>query len=316
MKPKATRRELSAIFIPSIFGWIFTYLAINIFKDYAFGLFIWLPLSLGLSSTIICGYKDNVVKKSLRETALLTFGVFCIGLLAFAFEGLICLIMAAPIGLFFTWIGYLAGYQIIKNTISVNQLKTMIIILISVPLVMGFEHFTKENEDIRFVTTSIIINASPETVWENVISFPELDEPTEVIFKIGISYPKSAEIDGHGVGSVRYCNFSTGSFIEPITAWNEPELLEFDVLDQPDPMKEISPYQLQTNHLQNYWVSKKGQFKLTRLDNGNTLLEGTTWYVNKIKPDIYWTIWSDYIVHTIHERVLEHIKIQSEFLYE
>jgi hypothetical protein len=42
------------------------------------------------------------------------------------------------------------------------------------------------------------------------------------------------------------------------------------------------------------------------------LLEGTTWYENKIKPAFYWNIWSDFIVHKIHKRVLSHIKSESE----
>jgi hypothetical protein len=77
-------------------------------------------------------------------------------------------------------------------------------------------------------------------------------------------------------------------------------------------MKEMSFYDINPTHLHGYWVSQKGQFKLTKLSNGHTLLEGTTWYVNKTKPDFYWTIWSDYIVHKIHNRVLEHIKEQTE----
>ena len=117
---------------------------------------------------------------------------------------------------------------------------------------------------------------------------------------------------GHGVGAVRHCNFSTGSFVEPITVWEEPNLLKFSVDEQPEPMKEISFYEIHPTHLHDYWISKQGQFKLTALPNGNTLLEGTTWYVNKIKPNIYWTIWSDYIVHKIHQRVLEHIKAKAE----
>jgi hypothetical protein len=59
-------------------------------------------------------------------------------------------------------------------------------------------------------------------------------------------------------------------------------------------------------------VSRKGQFKLTRLENGNTLLEGTTWYYHKINPEFYWGLWTKQIVHSIHERVLNHIKEQSE----
>jgi hypothetical protein len=74
-----------------------------------------------------------------------------------------------------------------------------------------------------------------------------------------------------------------------------------------------SPYgEIDTPHLHDYFVSSKGQFKLIRLENGNMLLEGTTWYYHKIRPEFYWKIWTEQIVHTIHQRVLNHIKEQSE----
>jgi len=305
-------RKILAIILTCIFSWSFAYLATNVFRDYAVGLFIWLPLVLGASATIIYGYKNEVTKRALRLTAFLTLGIFCLGLLTFAFEGVICIAMAAPIGLFFTWLGYLIGYQIIKNKTVGNAPTAMVLLFISVPAVLGFEFATKDSEQVRSMTTTIEINATPQTVWKNVVEFPTLDQPIEFIFKTGIAYPISATIDGHGVGAIRHCDFSTGSFVEPITVWDEPLLLKFDVVDQPAPMTELSPYDIHPNHLHGYWVSKQGQFKLTQLPNGHTLLEGTTWYVNKIKPDFYWTIWSDNIVHTIHQRVLRHIKTQSE----
>ena len=177
---------------------------------------------------------------------------------------------------------------------------------------MAFEDNFKQAEGLRSVTTTIEIDASPELVWKNVIAFPQLKEPTEFIFKTGISYPINATITGEGIGAVRHCNFSTGSFVEPITVWDKPNFLKFSVEEQPEPMKEISFYDIHPTHLHGYWISKQGQFRLIALPNGHTLLEGTTWYINKIKPDFYWTLWSDYIVHKIHHRVLEHIRDQTE----
>ncbi len=220
--------------------------------------------------------------------------------------------MAAPVGLLFTYSGFLIAQSLIKSKLSNNSPLTIILLLLSVPLVMAFENNIKINDELRSVTTSVEIDASPETVWKNVIAFPQLKDPIEFIFKTGIAYPINATISGQGVGAVRHCNFSTGSFVEPITTWDEPKLLKFSVDQQPEPMKEISPYNIHPNHLHGYWISRQGQFKLTTLPNGHTLLEGTTWYVNKIKPEFYWTIWSDYVVHKIHERVLEHIKTQAE----
>jgi hypothetical protein len=139
--------------------------------------------------------------------------------------------------------------------------------VLSVPAFMAFENLGGSTERLRSVTTSIEINAKPAIVWKNVIEFPPLEKPTEFIFKSGIAYPINAQISGQGVGAIRHCNFSTGSFIEPITVWDEKKLLKFNVDSQPEPL---------------------------------------------FKPDFYWTIWSDFIVHKIHERVLEQIKVHAE----
>jgi hypothetical protein len=185
--------------------------------------------------------------------------------------------------------------------------------LLLIGIIPAMAFIEKDTEpDLTSVVTSIEINASAQTVWNHVIAFPQLDEPTEFIFKTGIAYPVNAEIEGTGVGAVRHCNFTTGSFVEPITVWDEPELLKFDVVEQPEPMKELSFWDIDAPHLHDYFISRQGQFRLTELPNGNTLLEGTTWYTHNIRPAFYWQFWSDHIIHTIHERVLMHIKKTAE----
>ena len=308
---KINHRAILAIALTCLGGWTFAFLATNVFREYAVGLFVWLPLVMGATSTLIYGYNNTNERHRLFNISIATLIIFCLGLLFFAWEGIICLLMALPIGLFFTWLGHFIAYHIIKNKIG-NTTTTIILLFLSVPFIMAFEKLKHDKENIRSVVTSIEINASPEKVWKNVIAFPQLKEPTEFVFKTGIAYPINATISGHGVGAVRHCNFSTGSFVEPITVWDEPHVLKFSVNEQPEPMKELSIYDIHPNHLHGYWVSKQGQFKLTRLANGHTLLEGTTWYVNKIRPSFYWTLWSDHIVHKIHERVLEHIKTEAE----
>jgi hypothetical protein len=90
-------------------------------------------------------------------------------------------------------------------------------------------------------------------------------------------------------------------------------MLAFDVSAQPDPLTELSPYgRIDVPHLHGYFISQRGEFRLTELPGGRTLLAGTTWYVNRIEPSGYWRLWSDYLIHTIHRRVLEHIKTDAE----
>jgi hypothetical protein len=65
-------------------------------------------------------------------------------------------------------------------------------------------------------------------------------------------------------------------------------------------------------HLQGYFESHQGQFLWTELRGGRTRLEGTTWYSHTMWPETYWHLWSDYIIHQIHMRVLEHIRVEVE----
>lgn len=303
------RRKWIAIGLTVIISGLLTIWGIYGIGQYGIALFILTPLFIGAGSTILYGLKNEITKKEAWQIGFLTLGVFTLGLLVFAIEGVICIAMAAPFGLLLTLVGSFIGYAILNK--SPDNASTTMLILIGIIPSMAFVE--KEHEPIlTSVVTSIEINADPQTVWKNVVEFPQLDEPTEFIFKTGIAYPINAKIEGTGVGAVRHCNFTTGSFIEPITIWDEPRLLKFDVVEQPEPMKELSFWDIDAPHLHDYFVSKQGQFKLTKLPNGNTILEGTTWYYNNIRPSFYWQLWSDHIIHKIHVRVLTHIKMNAE----
>jgi hypothetical protein len=157
------------------------------------------------------------------------------------------------------------------------------------------------------------VNAPVEEVWKHVVEFRELPPPSETMFKLGIAYPVRAEIIGRGVGAVRNCIFSTGPFVEPIEVWDEPRLLKFSVTSNPEPMAEWTPWHaIHPPHLHGFLVSEQGQFRLTPLPGGRTRLEGTTWYHHTMWPVAYWQLWSDQVIHTIHRRVLLHVKALAE----
>ena len=144
-------------------------------------------------------------------------------------------------------------------------------------------------------------------------AFSPLPPPDEWLLRAGIACPLRARIEGEGVGAVRYCEFTTGPFVEPITAWEPPYRLAFDVAQQPASMREWSPYEVvHAPHLHGGLQSVRGEFRLTRLPGDRTRLEGTTWYRVKMAPDVYWGMYADYAIHVIHRRVLAHIRKLSE----
>ncbi|WP_245747726.1 SRPBCC family protein [Parapedobacter koreensis] len=304
-----SRRKTIAVVMTVILAGLLTLWGIHGIGEYGIALFLFTPLFIGANPSILYGWRKPITRRDAFLLGLLTLGIFMAGLVLFAIEGLICIAMAAPFALFFMWIGSLIGYAIINK--APNNAPTATLLLVAAIPAMAFVEKDIEPA-LTSVTTSVTIVADPHTVWENVIAFPRMGEPEEFIFKTGIAYPVEAKIDGMGVGAIRHCNFTTGSFVEPITVWDEPRLLQFDVAEQPATMKELSFWDVDAPHLQDYLVSKKGEFKLTGLPGGNTLLEGTTWYCLRIKPAFYWHLWSKGIIHKIHARVLNHIKTNAE----
>jgi hypothetical protein len=229
------------------------------------------------------------------------------------YEGLACLAMSLPLALPFSLAGGLAAWHCLRGDSRTPASPTFGALLAIVPLAMAGEYAARLEPPVVPVTTSVTVDAPASVVWKSVIAFPPLATPEEWVFRAGIAYPMSAEIVGSGPGAVRYCRFSTGDFVEPITVWDEGRLLAFNVSAQPLAMRELSLGNITPPHLEhNYMRSTRGQFRLVALGEDRTLLEGTTWYQDYFWPQVYWRAWSDWIVHRIHLRVLRHVKELAE----
>jgi uncharacterized membrane protein YhaH (DUF805 family) len=293
---------------------ILVWLGTSLLKGYGLGLFIALPFCLGFVSVLIFDSGGTETLRSCLWVAMLSVAIPGVALLFLAFEGVVCLIMALPLALPLACLGGAIAWTI-QDGIGLRQSTAAILILLILypPAVMCAEYAATPEPPLLTVRSTVEIDAPPETVWRHVVSFADLPAPTEWIFHTGIAYPIRARIQGAGPGAIRRCEFSTGPFVEPIQVWDEPRLLQFAVTQNPAPMEEWTPYKnIHPKHLDNYLVSRQGQFLLVPLAGGRTRLEGTTWYTHNLWPAAYWQVWSDFIIHRIHERVLVHIKKLAE----
>jgi hypothetical protein len=304
----------ASIGITILIGSMCTVLGTRVLVSYGWGLYVALPFCLGLFSVLVYSYHEPRTFGSCMAVSLAPIALLGGVLIVVAIEGLLCILMAAPFALGLAALGGTLGYTIqAAYWLNKGTPVMMSIVLLFTPAVQGVEHLAKLQAETFEVRTAIEVNAPPEKVWNQVVAFAEIPPPKELLFRAGIAYPIRAEISGHGVGAVRHCIFSTGPFAEPIEVWDEPRLLKFGVTENPAPLNELSPYgNIQPAHLHGYFVSKQGQFLLTALPGGRTRLEGATWYQHTMWPASYWRLWSDYIIHRIHLRVLEHIRRQAE----
>ena len=307
----STWRTVIAIVAPTIVGWGMVILSTFYFQEYSLALFVLLPFFLGFGTTAIYSANEDKGLGRCFLVSLATILVVGFFLLVAAAEGLICLAMSLPLAIPLIFLGTLLAWAINRERGRRTTLGLSALSVLVLPFLMGFEYSHKSWPVVHKVVSRVEVNAPIEKVWHNVIEFPEINTPPEGILRLGFAYPLNAKINGTGVGAIRYCNFNTGAFVEPIKVWDEPHVLAFDVVDQPAPMIETSFYSdLHSAHL-DYLRSQHGEFHLYE-NNGHTIVEGTTFYTHDIAPDLYWSIFSDQIIHRIHMRVLNHIKEVSE----
>ncbi len=281
-------------------------------RGYGWGVFFALPVGMGMAATALLAAWEKQPPRFGRAFGAAALGLLWCGalLLLLAIEGLICLLMALPLALALAAFGVAIGQSMLRP----GARKTAAALLwagsclLSAPLVAGLERTWPPAAPLYRVDSFVEIDAPPERVWPLVIAFPALEPPSEWMFRAGLAYPIRARIEGVGVGAIRYCEFSTGAFVEPITAWDVNRRLAFRVSANPPPMKELSFFDVHPAHLEGFLVSQQGEFRLEPLDNGRrTRLHGTTWYRHGLEPAGYWRWWSDEIIHRIHLRVLRHI---------
>jgi hypothetical protein len=150
---------------------------------------------------------------------------------------------------------------------------------------------------------TIVIHASRERVWREVLSFPDIPSPPKFwLFKMGLPYPMSTTAVGDYVGADRRCIFGGNAvFKERVAEFDPNRRLTFDIL-------EIPPEPELMGHL----TPTRGQFELRESDDGTTLLVGSTWYSLHVRPLWYFDAWTQHIFHAVHQRVMEDVRARAE----
>ncbi len=292
-------------------GILMLVVSVYLFDRYGLALFFGTPFAVGALTAFLFNRRYPASWRETGEIVAMTF-VLASGVAIFlGTEGLICLAMALPLSIGIGLMGAAVG-----RTVALSGGRNLVhasLALAVLPVTAWLEPPTTSGVALHEVVSAIEIDAPPAQVWSHVIAFRPIGERPGLLFRLGIAYPRYARIEGKGVGAIRYCVFSTGPFVEPITAWEPGTRLAFDVVHSPDPLRELTPFaRISPPHLDGYLRSERGEFRLVALPGGRTRLEGSTWYRLKLAPEPYWQVISDALIHRIHLRVLQQIRRESE----
>ena len=181
------------------------FVSASLLGNYGWGLFVLTPFLVGVITAYLANRRTALTGKHTLHLVIGATALGCLALVALALEGLVCIILAAPLGAAVAAAGGLLGRAIAERRRGPAPLMSVAIL----PLVFAFEAATPPQ--IVFTSNaSIDIAAPPGQVWRAVTHMDSFGSPPGLLFRAGLAYPIRAEILGEGVGATRIGLFSTG----------------------------------------------------------------------------------------------------------
>lgn len=267
-----------------------------------------IPTILGIIPLM---FADNDKLKSYKKIIFipwLTVTTFFLTMFLFGIEDFICLlILAAPYFILGT-IGALI-YRIVQ--INRQKSKGKLLVLVLLPFMFApLEESLIIPSDTYNVTSEVIINETPENIWNNIVEVQKIDskEYNSGFFNsIGIPRPLSASVDKKELGGQRIGNFEGGlMFIETITIYEENKKVSFDIKIDPTTIRQKVFDQHVLNG--NYFKFVDATYVLTELKNGQVKLTLSSRYRLTSTINFYSKFWGDIILTDFQDRLLKVIK--------
>jgi hypothetical protein len=246
---------------------------------------------------------------------LVSCGLVVAVVLWLAWEGMICIVMAAPI--FFS-MAVLGGCLVgIVETVRRSRLPPPVVIsAVVLPFVVGpVEARLPQSRAERTVETAVVIHADPATVWRQVVRVPRLqphEQRTGFFQRIGIPRPLEATLSRDGVGGLRRASFEGGiRFREVVTEWEPGRALGFDIHVEP---ASIAPGVLD-RHVRvggEYFDVLHGRFAIEPAGGGSVRLRLSSRHRLSTRFNAYAGIWTDAVMRDIQRTICDVIRARCE----
>lgn len=280
-----------------------------VFRAYGWGLFVLTPFVVGFTTGYLVNRRELQTTKTTNGLVLLAAALGCLGLIMFALEGLICLILASPLAALLA----IGGGALGRRAARLGKEPTGPLYCVALLPLMFAADAISPPDALMLTNESIVINAPASRVWQAVTSDDPIREPPTLVGRLGLAYPERGYLFGHGVGASRNGYFSTGVARERVTAWQQDRVLGFVVLRQPPAMTEMSPYRhVNAPHVNGYFETGETRFELEPLGADRTKLTILAAHRLRIDPVIYWEPIAGWAAQSNTRRVLRDIKLKTE----
>ncbi|WBS02804.1 hypothetical protein OU994_00415 [Pseudoduganella sp. SL102] len=312
------KRVLTPLFAGALYGLLlrimFDWKLLNDFLQIVSTAFLVVtPFCVGAIAVFMTDQEQPLaVRRALRVSAQAMM-VFMLAMIVLVLEGVICVVLVAPVFLAAAMVGgAVARLFILHGNTSRGTISAFAIL----PLLVGPLEGTLDTvQSEQVIVDSIRIAAPPEIVFDQLAQVRDI-RPDELGFSflhlIGLPRPVAADMHGEGSGTVRVSRWEKNvRFEEVITTWNRPYAMHYRFHIPPGSI----PRDALDRHVEmggEYFTVIDGGYDLARTSDGGTLLTLRTRFANRSQLKLYGNLWGKMVLHDFHGSILGLMRSRAE----
>jgi hypothetical protein len=287
----------------------------KVFAVMSVGVILVLPFAVGFASVYIIERRQPQPAWVWLSASSAAVMLGIVGTMLVLWEGLICALMFAPIGLIAGMLGgFAAGFWVRHRQRKMTGIPLACVVILPL-LITPWEGRVFARQDLRMVENTIEIDAPPAVVWRSIERVPRISSQElqpSWSHTIGFPNPVEATLSNEGIGGVRHATFERGVlFVETIDEWEPLHRLGFSIRAQTE---QIPPTTLD-EHVTvggRFFDVLHGEYVLEPLSNETTRLHLASRH--RISTDFNWYahLWTDAVMSDLQKRILFVVKNRSE----
>lgn len=283
------------------------------------GFLVLIPLIMGILTVY---FSPQTYRQSTWYAVFMPW-VSCIatmvGLALAQLEVVICMVMALPIFLPVSSVGgYLTNLFLQRAAAEQNEppsavANQMLGLFLLVPyLITPLENSLAVSESFYVVENHVVINASVEEVWPNILRVHEIqahEQQPSFFHWLGAPRPIEATMDYEGIGGVRRGYFEEGLvFVEELTAWEEFRTVGFTI--QRDRARSVDAPLTEIDG--QFFGMVDGIYQIEPLGDNQVRLRFTSTHRLSTRFNFYGSLWTRWGMWELQQNILEIVKARCE----
>lgn len=261
---------------------------------YGLSLFVFIPFILGYF------LGEGLIKKMSLFGFIFSLITFLVLLYFGGLEGMVCILMAMPIVLFFIGCGVIVQnvYKFFfgKKQSTKNKLQSTLAPLAFVLTIGVLEHqFTQNNLNHEVLESEMILPFTTLEVYKAIKSVDTLNVTLPFLMKLDLPIPRKCVLNKEEVGGIRTCYFDGGNITQKIVDIEVGKFMEMEVID----------YELTGRD----WLKfHEAAYYFEDLGDGKSKISRTTSYSSALYPRFYWKPLEKLGLQQEHDYVFRNLK--------